>query len=328
VRKIRTKKYIFGLIGGAMLLALSFPASAQQKRKMPRIGYLGVTELSGDSAFRKGLRDLGYVEGQNIAVEYRYAAGKVDRLASLAAELVNLKVDVIVASGTQSIEAAKQATKTIPIVFPITPDPVKSGFVSSLARPGGNITGFSTLNPVLGGKRLELLKEVIPGITRVAVLWNPTNPGSPDALKEIETVARSLGLTLQSLEVRGPDDFENAFRAAIRERAGAFTMLGDSMLSAQQGRIHDLAKKNRLPGISWSSGFVATGGLMSYGPNNPDLYRRTATYVDKILNGTKPADLPVEQPMKFDLIINLKTAKQIGLTIPPNVLARADKVIR
>jgi putative ABC transport system substrate-binding protein len=311
------------------LVACAAMAEAQQPKKVPRIGYLGLIENPDlDGGFRKGLRELGYVKGQNINVEYRYAGGKVDQLAGLVAEMVNLRVDVIVASGTQSIEAAKKATKTVPIVFPVTPDPVESGFVASFARPGGNITGLSTLNPEVGGKRLELFKEVIPGISRVAVLWNPTNPGSAVNLKETDAAARSLGLKLQPLEVRSPEGFDEAFRAAKREHAGGLTMIPDAMLRAQQKRIHDFATKNRLPTVFHSSEFVLAGGLMSYGAHLPDLYRRAATYVDKILKGTKPADLPVEQPTKFELIMNLKTAKQIGLTIPPNVLVRADKVIK
>jgi putative ABC transport system substrate-binding protein len=322
-------KKVVGLALGAMLFALSLPAAAQQAKKVPRIGYLALSESRDlDGAFRKGLREHGYVEGQNINVEYRYAGGKADRLTDLATELVNLKVNVIVASGTQSIEAAKQATQTIPIIFPVTPDPVKSGFVASFARPGGNITGLGTLNPETGGKRLELLKEVIPGISRVAVLWNPTNPGSKITLKETEVAAKALGLQLQILEVRGPDDFEGAFRAATKEHAGAVTIIPDTMLRSQQRRIHELATKNRLPTIFNSGEYVVAGGLMSYGASIADLYRRAATYVDKILKGTKPADLPVEQPKKFDLVINLKTAKQIGLTIPQSVLYRADKVIK
>jgi putative ABC transport system substrate-binding protein len=311
------------------LVACAAMAEAQQPKKVPRLGYLGLIENPDlDGGFRKGLRELGYVKGQNINVEYRYAGGKVDQLAGLVAEMVNLRVDVIVASGTQSIEAAKKATKTVPIVFPVTPDPVESGFVASFARPGGNITGLSTLNPEVGGKRLELFKEVIPGISRVAVLWNPTNPGSAVNLKETDAAARSLGLKLQPLEVRSPEGFDEAFRAAKREHAGGLTMIPDAMLRAQQKRIHDFATKNRLPTVFHSSEFVLAGGLMSYGAHLPDLYRRAATYVDKILKGTKPADLPVEQPTKFELIMNLKTAKQIGLTIPPNVLVRADKVIK
>lgn len=323
------RREILSVVLAVLSLVSVHPAEAQQARKVSRIGYLGLSENPDlDGAFRKGLRERGYVEGQNISVEYRYAGGKVDRLAELAAELVSLKVGVILASGTQSIQAAKRATKMIPIVFPVTPDPVESGFVASLARPGGNITGLSTLNPEVGGKRLELLKEVIPGISRVAVLWNPTNPGSAVTLKETDAAARSLGLKLLPLEVRSSKDFDEAFQAATREHAGAVTVIPDAMLRAQQGRIYDLATKNRLPTVFHSSEFIVAGGLMSYGANLPDLYRRAAVYVDKILKGTKPADLPVEQPMKFELVINLKTANLIGLTVPPNVLARADKVIR
>jgi putative ABC transport system substrate-binding protein len=313
----------------ATLLLGTVSAAAQQTKKVPQIGYLGLSvSPSLDGGFRQGLRDLGYVEGQNINVEYRFAEGKVERLAGLANELVGLKVIVIVASSTQSIEAANQATKAIPIVFPITPDPIKSGFVVSLARPGGNLTGLSTFNPELGGKRLELLKEVVPGISRVAMLWNPTNPGHKISLEETELAAKALGLQLQSLEVRGPEDFEAAFRAATKEQAGAVNVLADLMLASRQKRIHELAIKSRIPTIFNGAVWVEAGGLMSYGPSNSDLYRRAAYYVDKILKGAKPTDLPVERPKKFELVINLKTAKQIGLTIPPNVLARADKVIR
>jgi putative tryptophan/tyrosine transport system substrate-binding protein len=320
---------VFVWLLATFVLTTCSSAEAQQPKKIPRIGYLGLSESpSLDGGFRKGLRELGYVEGHNINVEYRFAEGKVDRLADLANELVSLKVNVVVASSTQSIEAAKQATKAIPIVFPITPDPIKSGFVASFARPGGNITGLSTFNPELGDKRLELLKEVIPGISRVAVLWNPTNPGHKISLEEAQIAAKALGLQLQSLEVRGPEDFEGAFRAATKQHAGALNVLADLMLASRQKRIHELAIKSRMPTVFNGAVWVTEGSLMSYGPSNSDLYRRAATYVDKILKGAKPADLPVERPTKFELVINLKTAKQIGLTIPPNVLARADKVIR
>jgi putative ABC transport system substrate-binding protein len=249
-------------------------------------------------------------------------------LAELAAELGKLKVDLIVATGTPVTDAAKRATNTIPIVFAVAADPVGSGFVASLAQPGGNITGFSTLLMESSGKRVELLREVKPRISRVAVLQNPANSASPPMLKETEATATRLGIHLQSLEIRSPADLAGAFQAAIREKAAALVALPDNLLASQQRPIRDFAVKNRLPEISWSSEWVEAGSLMSYGANIPDLYRRTATVVDKILKGAKPADLPVEQPTKFELVINLKTAKQIGLTIPPNVLARADRVIK
>ena len=323
------KNKITGLVLCAVLFAFSVNAEAQQPKKVPRIGYLGLIEiLERDEAFRKGLREHGYVEGQNIHVEYRFAGGRAERLADLAPELVRLKVDVIVTTGTEVTDAAKQATKTIPIVFAIVADPVESGFVESLAQPGGNITGFDTLNIEASGKRLELLKEVKPRISRVAVLQNPANSASPAMLKETEAAAKRLGMRLQSLEIRSSDDLVGAFQAATRQQAGALVELPDNLLASQERRIGDFAIKNRLPEISWSSEWVEAGSLMSYGANIPDLYRRAASYVEKILKGAKPADLPVEQPMKFELVINLNTAKQIGLTIPPNVLARADKVIK
>jgi len=323
------RKNVIRLALCAMLLALCVSAEAQQAKKIPRIGYLRFIEIPVlDAAFRKGLSELGYVEGQNIHVEYRYAGGSAERLAEFAAELVGLKVDVIVAGSTQAIDAARRATKTIPIVFPVTFDPVESGFVASLARPGGNLTGLSTVNPDAAAKRVELLKEVLPRISRVAVLRNPTNSGSQFAVKETEAGAKQLGIRLQILEARSPDDLEDAFRLATRERAGALIVIIDTLFYSQQKRISDLGIKHRLPEMFDTSQFVEAGGLISYGANISDLFRRAATYVDKILKGAKPADLPVEQPMKFELVINLKTAKQIGLTIPPNVLARADKVIR
>ncbi len=320
----------FGIGLATLILISTHLAEAQQRKKVPRIGYLNIIEdPSLESAFRKGLGERGYVEGQNIQIEYRYAGGKVQRLPELATELVGLMVDVIVASSGQSTDAARRATKTIPIVFPVSFDPVASGFVASLARPGGNLTGLSTLNPELAGKRVELIKDVVPRISRAAVLWNPTNSGSAVfALKETEAVAKGLGIRLQTLEVRRREDLENAFRAASREQAGALIVMPDIFLQSLQGRIRDLATKNRLPAIYGRSESVEAGSLMSYGANIPDLYWRAATYVDKILKGAKPADLPVEQPTKFEFVINLKAAKQIGLTIPPNVLVRADKVIR
>lgn len=291
---------IYCLALAAMLFALSFPAEAQQPKNVPRIGYLGLIEIpERDEAFRKGLRERGYVEGQNIHVEYRFAGGRVERLTELAAELVRLEVDLIVATGTPVTDAAKRATKTIPIVFAVVTDPVGSGFVASLARPGGNITGFSTLLIESSGKRLELLREVKPRISRVAVLQNPTNSASSAMLKETEAAAKRLGIRLQSLEIRSPDDLAGAFQAATREQAGALIGLPDNLLASQQRRIRDFAIKNRLPEISWSSEWVQAGSLMSYGANIPDLYRRAATVVDKILKGVKPADIPIKQPMKL-----------------------------
>jgi putative ABC transport system substrate-binding protein len=324
-------KVILFLLAASILTCFQL-AQAQQTKKVPQVGYLTLGSPSPPSAnqeaFRDGLRQLGYIEGQNIHVEYRYAAGEVKRLPELAAELVSLKVDVIVAANTQSIDATRRATTTIPIVFPVTFDPVASGFVGSLARPGGNLTGLTTLNQEVAGKRVELLKEVMPRISRVALLRNPTNSGSLFALKETETAANHLGIRLQILEVRSADELEGAIQAATRERAGALILIPDNLFIRQQGRIIDLVMKNRLPTMFGESESVEVGGLMYYGANLPDLFRRAAIYVDKILKGAKPADLPVEQPKKFEFIINLKAAKQIGLTIPPNVLARADRVIR
>jgi putative tryptophan/tyrosine transport system substrate-binding protein len=321
-------KIIVVLLVGLALVSVP-SAEAQQAKKVPHIGYMRFIEVPVyDAAFRKGLNELGYIEGQNIHIEYRFAGGSIERLAEFAAELVNLKVDVIVAGSTQSIDAAKRATKTIPIVFPVTFDPVESGFVASLARPGGNLTGLSTVNPDAAAKRVELIQEVMPRISRLAVLRNPTNSGSRFPLKETEAGAKRLGIRLQILEARSPDDLEGAFRAATKEQANALIVLADALFFAQRGRIGNLAIKHRLPSMFDDAQSVEVGGLISYGASLTDLFRRAAGYVDKILKGAKPADLPVEQPMKFELIVNLKTAKQIGLTIPPNVLARADRVIK
>ena len=319
-------KLFFWLLAMVLLPGV---AQAQQPKKVPRLGYLRFTEFPVyDAAFRNGLSDLGYVEGQNIQVEYRFAGGSVERLAEFAAELVYLKVDVIVARSTQAIDAARRATRTIPIVFPVTFDPVESGFVASLARPGGNLTGLSTVNPDAAAKRVELLKEVIPRLSRLAVLRNPTNSGSRFPLKETEVGAKQFGIRLQTLEARSPDDLEGAFRLATNERAGALIVIVDALFNSQQKRINDLAIRHRLPAMFDNAQYVEAGGLISYGANLSDMFRRAATYVDKILKGSKPADLPVEQPTKFELIINLKAAKQIGLTIPPNILARVDRVIK
>ena len=326
-----TKKVVC-LALGAMFLGVSFPAQAQQPKKVPRIGFLGGASASfyaaRTNAFRQGLNELGYTEGKNIDIEYRYAEGKFDRLPDLAAELVGLKLDVIVAAPTPSVLAAKKASATTPIVFASVVDPVASGLVASLARPGGNITGLTILGPELSGKRLELLKEVLPNVTRVAALWNSANPAQELIWKEMQAAAQELRLQLQSLEVRSANDFDIAFKAALRERAQALIPSGEPLINTQLKRIVEFAAKNRLPAMYAGPEVVDAGGLMSYAPNYTDQYRRAAVYVDKILKGAKPADLPVEQPTKFEFVINLKTAKQIGLTIPPNVLARADRVIK
>ena len=307
---------------------------AQQPKKVYRIGYLTSRAPASDSfrseAIRLALRELGYIEGQNIAIEYRYAEGKFDRLPEVAAELVRLKVDVIVAAGgTPVILAAKNATSTIPIIFPTVSDPVALGFVASLARPGGNITGLTIRTPEFSGKRLELLKEVVPQATRVAVLGQDANAAHALDLKEMQAAASALGLQLHHIEVRSPNDFESAFSKITGTVRASALFLQSAVLFLDSGRrIADLATRSRLPAISDTPELTETGVLMSYGTDRFDLYRRVATYVDKILKGAKPGDLPVEQPKKFELVINLKTAKQIGLTIPPNVLARADKVIK
>jgi putative ABC transport system substrate-binding protein len=321
------------LAGTAGFLGLgSEAAQAQQPTKIPRIGYLTATSLSVNSArieaFRQGLRELGYVEGKNIVIEWRSAEGKRDHLPALAAELVRLKVDVIVTAGASATRPAKEATTTIPIVMAQDNDPVATGFVASLARPGGNITGLSTLSPELSGKQLELLKEIVPKLTHVAVLGNSKEPGNAEKLREVELAAGALKLKLQNLDVLDPKDIETAFRAATKGRAEAILVLGSPVVNSQRTQIADLAAKNRLPAMYPQSEFPDAGGLAFYGPNINDQFRRAATYVDKILKGRTPADLPVEQPMKFEFIINLKAAKQIGLTIPPNVLVRATKVIR
>ena len=323
---------IFVWLTVTVLLTTVLPAEAQQPKKVFRIGFLGVSSSSAYSgyidAFRKGLRDLGYVEGQNIAIEYLYGDGKSDRLADLSANLIRLKVDVILVSGSLAIGALKNATKAIPVVMTSVEDPVAQGFVDGLARPGGNMTGLTNLAPELSGKRLELVKETLPKIDRVAILWDPGGPGPAVAFKETQAVAPSMSLQLQSLQVRNPHDLERAFKTAIAERSGALIVLQSFLTNAHRQRIVQLALTHRLPGMYTQMEYVEVGGLMSYAPSYTDIYRRAATYVDKILKGTKPADLPVEQPTKFEFVINLKTAKQIGLTIPPNVLVRADRVIR
>jgi len=317
---------------GAFLFALCLPAEAQQPKKVPLVGFLSATSASAIAArveaFQHGLRELGYVEGKNIVVEWRYAEGKLDRLGELAAELTRLKVNAIVSAGPPPTRAAKAATSTIPIVMAFDSDPVGNGFVDSLARPGGNITGLSALYPELGGKALEILSEVVPKLSRVAILGTSTSPTYLPTMREIEIVAKSLKLQLQYLDVLNPQDIETAFQGANTGRAQACLTLGSPILDYKRPHVVELAVKNRLPAIYPQSEFVEAGGLMYYGTNTPELFRRTAIYVDKILKGARPADLPVEQPTKFEFIINLKAAKQIGLTIPLNVLARADKVIR
>ena len=325
------RKKVIGFALSAMLFALSDSASAQQPAGIHRIGILSISGSvfpARVEAFRQRLRELGYIEGQNIVFEYRYAEGKQDRYPELAAELVRLKVDVLVTAGAPAARAAKNATATIPIVFAGASDPVGTGIVSSLAQPGGNITGLSLMVPDLDGKRLELLKEAFPKVARVAFLWESGGTRGNLALTDMEAPAKALGLKLLSLEVRSLDDFEGAFARAKRDRAQALITTTGGRINTQQRQVLDFAAKNRLPAIYHYSEFVEAGGLMSYGPDNTDIWPRAADFVDKILKGAKPGDLPIEQPKKFEFIINLKAAKQIGLTIPPNVLARADRVIR
>jgi putative ABC transport system substrate-binding protein len=331
-RRIQNRKLAGILATLVLFVGCVGMAQAQQPTKVPRIGFLfgssPSAQLARVEAFRQGLREAGYIEGQNIIIEYRYSEGKLDSLPALAAELVRLKVDVIVTGGPVSTRPAKEATSTIPIVFAQDGDPVANGFVASLARPGGNITGLSTLAPEISGKRLELLKEIIPKLSRVAVLGTSTISGNAQALREVELAARAFGVQLQYLDVLDPKDIETAYRAAGKGRADAVLTLTSAILLSQRAQLADLAVKSRLPAIYHQSQYVEAGGLMSYGASFTDLFRRAAIYVDKILKGAKAGDLPVEQPTKFELVINLKTAKQIGLTIPPNVLARADRVIK
>jgi ABC-type uncharacterized transport system substrate-binding protein len=321
---------VFWLITG-ILLAFVQQAEAQQADKIPRIGFLinSPSVFPGRTgAFRQGLRELGYVEGKNLVIEWRSTEGKLDRAPTLATELVRLKVDILVSAGPTSTAFLKEATTTIPIVMGFDTDPVGNGLVASLARPGSNVTGLSVLSPELGGKRLELLKEIIPKLSRIAVVGSSTLPGNAQTFRETELAAEALRVTLLYDDVLSPKDIEAAFQRAFKGRADAVLALGNSVLNAYRAKVADLAVKNRLPAMYYAAEFVEDGGLISYGVDFPDLFRRAATYVDKILKGAKPAELPVEQPTKFELVINLKTAKQIGLIIPPNVLARADKVIR
>ena len=315
------------------LLAAPLAADAQQAGKVPRIGFLGVTSPSDRppllDAFRQRLRELGWVEGQNIVIDYRYAEGRVDRLPDLAAELVRLKVDLIVSEGTQGPAAAKNATETIPIVMINPRDPVGTGLITSLARPGGNVTGMSGgAGLEIFAKQLALLKETVPEIRRVAVLSNPANAYHQLAIKAVNVAARSLGVQLQLLEARGPNEFDGAFGAMAKERVGALLVLSDAIFSFHRTRIADLAARSRLPAAYGVRESVEAGGLMSYGASFVDLYRRAATYADQILKGAKPAELPVAQPTTFELVINMKTAKALGLTIPQSVLLRADHVIQ
>ena len=315
------------------LVAVPLAANAQPAGKVPRIGWLGgPTRESAEPfvrEFQRGLKDLGWVEGQNIVIEWRFAGGRAERLPDLAAELVRLGVDLIVVPSTPTALAAKNATKTIPLITVGGGDPVGLGLVASLARPGGNITGStSTVSPEIAGKQLELLGLTVPKISRIAVLWNPATPGNALALREAEIAARGLGLELQLLEARSLNDFDSAFAAMTTKRAGALFVLGDVMFVTHRTRLADLAAKSRRPAMYVQREYVEVGGLMSYGPTTRELFRRAATYVDKILKGAKPADLPVEQPTKFELVINMKTAKALGLTIPQSLLLRADELIQ
>jgi putative ABC transport system substrate-binding protein len=319
------------LLGIAVFVA-PLVAEAQQAATVYRIGILlplplPVSRNPGLGEFLPGLRDLDYVEGRNIIIEYRAAEGKLERLPTLAADLVSTKVDIIFALATTAAQAAKNATKMIPIVFAGANDPVNIGLVASLARPGGNVTGLTNTGPDLSGKRLELLKEIAPGASRIAILWNPANPTVAGQVRETEVAARALGTQLQVVEIRGPDDLESAFQAITSGRAGGLVVIADVITHEHRERIAALAARSRLPTISECRAFAASGVLMSYGPSIPDAARRAAVLVDKILKGAKPADLPVEQPTKFELVINMKTAKALGLTIPPSLLLRADQVI-
>jgi len=326
-------KKIIWLVTLFLLVAGPF-AEAQQPKKVPRIGYVRVVGNPPSpgpniEAFRRGLRDLGYVEGENIVIEFRYAEGKPDRIPSLVDELVKLKVDVLVSGDDPTIRVAKQATKTIPIVMLINLDPVATGLVDSLARPGGNITGISRLTRELSGKRLELLTEVVPGMERVGILWDSSSEGSKISFQEYQAAARALKIQLKSREVRGPEpNLDGAFQSAVKGRVSTLAAVGGGLLNRHRKQIANYAIKHRMPSMYDSSLWIEPGGLISYSSDDIDNYRRAALLVDKILKGTKPADIPVEQPTKFELIINLKTAKQIGVTIPPEVLARATKIIR
>jgi putative ABC transport system substrate-binding protein len=315
------------------LLVMAFPANAQPAKKVPRIGVLHTAPAASvspyvEASFTQGLRELGYVEGQNIVVERRFGEAKPERLAEVAAELVRLKVDVIVTTSDAAIAAVKRQTQTIPIVMVISTDPVGTGFIASLARPGGNVTGLSTMSPELNAKRLEFLREAVPGLSRVAIMWNPDVRGNLLEYKETAEAARSLHLQLQSVEVSQADDIERAISVLKGERAEALIVVQSSLTFTNRGQIASLAQKHRLPSMFGRQEFTEAGGLIAYGPNVVELWRRAATYVDKILKGAKPGELPIEQPTKFELVINLKTAKALGLMIPPSLLRRADEVIQ
>ena len=330
--KIQNPKWGWGFTLAIAFALCGAVAEAQQPKKVALICYLGSTVSGAEinmKPFRERLREIGYIEGQNITIDYRYWEGKVERLPDLAAEFVRLNCDVIVTQGTEAAEAAKKVVKTIPVVLAfVGGDAVRRGIVASLARPGGNITGLTNVGAQLYGKRLELLKETVPKLSRVAFLWSPTNPSADDELKEVETVARFLRVGLQSIEVKGPDDIEGVFQAATKKRAQALLPGGGGFLGAHYNRIVELAAKSRLPAMYTNTRFVEAGGLMAYGEDRAEMFRRAAEIVDKVLKGTKPADIPVERPKKFDFVINLKVAKQIGFTVPPEVLARASRIIR
>jgi putative ABC transport system substrate-binding protein len=322
------RRFLLTSLAGAVAAPLA--VDAQQPGRGYRIGYIAISAPDASpsfAAFQQGLRELGWLEGRNVVIEYRYSAGRSERLPPLAAELVRLKVDVIVANAALATLAAKQATATIPIVGVALSDPVGQGLATSLVRPGGNVTGLASLFPELAAKRLELLKETLPRVSRVAVLWNAANPGNVRQIEQVRLVAQALGLKLQSIQVRGPDDFQGAFTAMTRTRPEALVTLADPLTFTYRAEIVDFAAKSRLPAIHPFRESVEAGGLMAYGVDLPDMFRRAATYVDKILRGAKPADLPIEQPTKFDFVINLKAAQALGLTIPPSLLARADQVI-
>jgi putative ABC transport system substrate-binding protein len=315
-----------------MLLAFSFPAEAQQPGKVPRIGFLGnstaALEANLIGPFREGLRDLAYIEGKNFTIEWRWAEGKYERFPALIAELIASKIEVIVTAGTPASLAVKKATSSIPLVMIAVGDPVGTGLIKSLAHPGGNITGLTSISPELDGKRLELLREVVPKIAHVAVLWNSSSPLQVVAERETQVAAKAMGIKMLSLGVQAASEFDNAFASILKERASALLVLADRLFLHHRTRIMDFATKHRLPGVHAYVELVEAGGLMSYGPSYAGMHRRAAYFVDRVLKGAKPADLPVEAPAKFELVVNLKAANQIGVTIPPNVLYRADKVIK
>jgi putative tryptophan/tyrosine transport system substrate-binding protein len=329
-RRIGDRALVF--LVGALLLALSFPARAQPQARTRRIGFLGnstpVLEENLVRPFREGLRDLGYVEGKNLLIEYRWAEGKYERFPELIAELINLKVEMIVTAGTPASLAVKKAATSIPLVMIAVGDPVGTGLITSLAHPGGNVTGLTSIASDLEGKRLELLREVIPNIAHVAVLWNPASPFQVVAEKEVQAAAQLLRIKVLSIGVQSQEQLDNAFATISRERPAALNVLADRLFLHNRARIMDFALQHRLPGVHAYVELVEAGGLMSYGPSYSGMHRRAAYFVDRILKGAKPADLPVEAPANFELVVNLKTAKQFGVTIPPNVLARADKVIK